>query len=216
MIHTEAIRSRMERVWAFLRFLAPHWDKAVVIFLIFCLTAGIFWANERHISPTEPAARERLVTSAQGFLGCQEEDGSHLPILERYNTQTILPRDYAVTPTDSWCAVFGTVAAMEAGMETLVPPECSCGQQIERFREKGQWEEADWYLPRPGDYIFYDWDNTSPRDSGGWPDHVGIVVQTFGPVIKVIEGNKDDMVAYRYVFLDDVWIRGYGTPDFTS
>ena len=215
MLTKEAIRNRMAVICRYLRFLVSHWDKAVIVLLIYCLAAGIFWSYHRHTAISEMTLRNRLVQTALGYLGCSEEDGSHLPILDRYNAQTPLPRDYTVTPTDSWCAVFGTVAAMEAGLSDIVPPECSCGRQIDLFRERNQWVETDWYLPRPGDYIFYDWDNTSSRDSTGWPDHVGIVVQTFGPVIKVIEGNKDDMVTYRYVFLDDLWIRGYGTPDFT-
>lgn len=216
MVTKEAIRSRMTNIRGMLRCLAIHWDKAVVILLCYCLAAGMFWGYHRHTPAREMAIRNHLAETGQSFLGCQEADGSHIPILERYNGQDPLPRGYAVTPTDSWCAVFGTVAAMEAGLDHLVPPECSCGRQVDLFRERKQWVEADWYLPRPGDYIFYDWDNTSRRDSGGWPDHVGIVVQTFGPVIKVIEGNKDDMVTFRYVFLDDLWIRGYGTPDFSQ
>jgi hypothetical protein len=33
-------------------------------------------------------------------------------------------------------------------------------------------------------------------------------------VIQVIEGNKDDAVSYRYLFLNDPTIRGYGVPDY--
>lgn len=204
------------RVAGICRCLALHWHKAVVIVLACCLAAGIFWGYQRHTASREMAVRIHLAETAQTFLGCREDDGSYLPILDLYNAQEILPRNYAVTPEDSWCAVFSTVAALQADLGDRIPPECSCGQQIDRFKEQGQWIEADWYLPRTGDYIFYDWDNTSRRDSVGWPDHVGIVVQTFGPVVKVIEGNKDDMVTYRYVFINDLWIRGYGTPDFSS
>lgn len=215
MFTKESIRARMEYIRRQIFRLAVHWHRVTVVSLLLCLLSGICWGYLRHTSPREMALRQHLVQTAEVYLDCRESDGSYLPILKRYNAQNPLPRDYAVTSNDSWCAVFGTVAALEAGLGDRIPPECSCGQQIDRFKERGQWIEEDWYLPRPGDYIFYDWDNTSPRDSGGWPDHVGIVVRTFGPVIQVIEGNKDDMVTYRYLFLDDVWIRGYGTPDFT-
>ena len=213
-METEIKRSPKERLTQMLRTLGRYWDRIVLGVLALCLALGLWWGIHRSCPASEAQLRDRLVQTAQSFLGCREDDGSYLPILALYNAQDPLPRDYRITPDDSWCAVFGTVAALQAGLGDIVPPECSCGQQIERFRELNQWVESDWYLPRPGDYIFYDWDNTSRRDSGGWPDHVGIVVQTFGPVIKVIEGNKDDMVTYRYVFLDDPWIRGYGTPDF--
>ena len=214
-METQTQRSRMEHMAAWLKTAALHWDRIAVCLLVLSLAAGLWWGCLRSISSAETQVRLRLVQTAQGYLGCKEEDGSHLPILAVYNGQERLPRDYSVTGDDSWCAVFGTAAALQAGLGDIVPPECSCGRQIELFQGLDRWVEADWYLPHPGDYIFYDWDNTSRRDSGGWPDHVGIVVQTFGPVIKVIEGNKDDSVAYRYVFLDDPWIRGYGTPDFT-
>lgn len=180
-----------------LKILHRYWDRITVIFLALCLAAGAWWGISRSIPSGERLLRLRLTETALEYLGCREDDGSYLPILAVYNSQDPLPREYAVTEDDSWCAVFGTVAALRAGLGEIIPAECSCGQQIDRFRELGAWVEADWYLPRPGDYIFYDWDNTSSRDSGGWPDHVGIVVQTFGPVVKVIEGNKDDMVAYR-------------------
>ena len=33
--------------------------------------------------------------------------------------------------------------------------------------------------------------------------------------IKVIEGNKDDDVSYRYLFVNDPFIRGFGLPDYS-
>ena len=213
-METSLRASSKEKLFRLFSALQRNWDRLAVAALALCLALGLWWGFLRSRPHAEMQLRRQLVLSAQDYLGCKEEDGSYLPILEAYNTQESLPRGYSVTADDSWCAVFATVAARQAGLGQIVPPECSCGQMIELFREQGTWVEADWYLPRPGDYIFYDWDKASRRDSTGWPDHVGIVVRTFGPVIKVIEGNKDDMVTYRYVFLDDVWIRGYGTPDF--
>ena len=92
--------------------------------------------------------------------------------------------------------------------------ECSCEQQIELFKELGCWREDECYLPRTGDYIYYVWDEWRSGDCTAWADHVGIVAETFGPVIKVIEGNKNDDVSYRYVFVNDPFIRGFGTPDY--
>ena len=50
----------------------------------------------------------------------------------------------------------------------------------------------------------------------GWADHVGIVVGTKWPFIKVIEGNWNDSVSYHYLKLDDVQIRGYAKPDYAQ
>ena len=121
-----------------------------------------------------------------------------------------------MTYSDSWCAVFGSVIAMEQNLTDIIPVECSCEQQIKLFSNAGRWIETDLYLPKVGDYIFYDWDYVTKKDSRGWSDHVGIVVKTVGPVIQVIEGNKDDAVAYRYLFINDPTIRGYGVPDYAE
>ena len=77
--------------------------------------------------------------------------------------------------------------------------------------------ENDNYMPLPGDYIYYNWDvRKITADNTGWSDHVGIVVGTSGPFIKVIEGNKDDMVSYRIILRGDYRIRGYGLPDYAT
>ena len=116
--------------------------------------------------------------------------------------------------TDDWCATFVSFAAIKAGLTDRIPTECSCGRQIDLWKELGRWEEMDTYLPLTGDIIYYDWDVRTLYDSTGWPDHVGIVVGTWGPFIKVIEGNKNDSIAFRYILRWDPRIRGYGLPDF--
>ena len=81
----------------------------------------------------------------------------------------------------------------------------------------GRWEEKDNYVPLPGDLIYYAWDEKQIfGDCTGWADHVGIVVGTAGPFIKVIEGNKDDSVAYRIIPRGYYEIRGYGLPDYAA
>ncbi len=188
---------------------------------IFCMgivlgAVGALWCLWRQLPPEELALRQQVVQTAEGWLGANEADGSHQPIIDLYNTQEALPRDYTVTYADSWCAVFGSAVAMERGLTDIIPAECSCQQQIALFDALGRWEESDWYLPQPGDYIFYDWEGPLFGSSTGWSDHVGIVAAVYGPVIKVIEGNRDDCVMYRYVFPNHPGIRGYGLPDYGS
>ena len=102
-------------------------------------------------------------------------------------------------------------------MTDILPPECSCSRQIKLFEELGRWEEDDGYLPLPGDIIYYDWDLSRKLDCTGWPEHVGIVVGTYGPYIRVVEGNMDDGFAgYRTILRNDWCIRGYGLPDYAS
>lgn len=170
----------------------------------------------REVSQAEADLRQELVDTACGWAGVREDDGSHRFIIDLYNTLDPLPQDYRVTYTDAWCAAFGTAAAIETGLTDIIPPECSCSRQIKLFQNLGRWEEDDGYQPLPGDYIYYDWDLSRSLDCTGWPDHVGIVVGTYGPFIRVIEGNKDDDASYRTIWRNDWCIRGYGLPDYAS
>lgn len=170
----------------------------------------------RQVPEAEQALRLALVDTAQGWQGVRDDDDSHAFIIDRYNTLSPLPRDYAVTYDDAWCAAFATAAAMEQGLTDIIPPECSCSRQIRLFRELGRWEEDDSYVPLPGDYIYYDWDIPRSLDCTGAPEHVGIVVGTYGPFLLVMEGNKDGVAAHRVLWLNDWCIRGYGCPDYAS
>lgn len=168
------------------------------------------------VSQAEAQARQKLVDTACGWAGVREDDGSHHFIIDLYNTLDPLPQDYRVTYDDAWCAAFVSAAALEAGMTDILPPECSCSRQIKLFQDLGRWEEDDGYRPLPGDIIFYDWDFQRSLDCTGWPEHVGIVVGTYGPYIRVMEGNKDDDASYRTIWRNDWCIRGYGLPDYAS
>ena len=168
----------------------------------------------RKVSSEERNRRLSLVQTAEKWLGCGEADGSHMPIIDLYNSLEFLPMEYEVQYTDSWCATFVTVCAMEAGLMDIIPPECGCQRQIGLFREMECWQEKDTYLPLPGDIIYYAWDDSPWGDCTGWADHVGIVTGTCWPFIRVIEGNKDDRVDYRIVSIFDSTIRGYGLPDY--
>lgn len=173
---------------------------------------GFYWK----VGQEEAALRMSVVEAAERYLGVNEADGSYLEILDRYNAQPVLPMDYALTETDSWCAAFVSVAALDAGLTDIIPVECGCQRQIGLFLELERWEERDSAIPLPGDLIYYDWDNRRPGDCTGWADHVGIVVGTKWPFIKVIEGNRNDQVCYRYLLINDISIRGFGKPDYAS
>lgn len=197
-----------------LQWLMANWEKPVLGLLVLCMMMGMGWYALRWTDPEEAAIRQEIVRTAQSYLGSREADGSHQKIIDLYNSHTPHPRDYSVTYGDNWCAAFGSAVAIQTGMTDWIPVECSCEQQILLFDRHGDWEERDWYLPRPGDYIYYAWGEWRKGDCTAWANHVGIVVDTFGPILKVIEGNKDDAVGYRYIFLNNIEIRGYGLPDY--
>ena len=193
-----------------------RWDRILTVILVLCMAAGLFWTVHRAVGEPETGLRQHVLHTAQACLGCQEADGSHEKIIDFYNSHEPSPRNYKVTYEDNWCATFTSAVALAAGLTDIIPMECSCEQQINLFQEMGRWRENECYLPRTGDYIYYVWDEWRSGDCTAWADHVGIVADTFGPVIKVIEGNKDDMVSYRYIFMNDMCIRGFGLPDYRN
>lgn len=171
---------------------------------------GFYWK----VSETEAALRSSLIETAESYLGCREADNSHRPIIDLYNSHQPLAMGYEVQYNDSWCSTFVSAMAIQSGLTQIIPTECGCERHIGRFQEIGRWIEDDNHIPLPGDLIFYDWDQTKPGEATGWSDHVGIVVGTKWPFVKVIEGNKDDRVDYRIILLGDIRIRGYGVPDY--
>lgn len=172
--------------------------------------------NDSVVYITEAEIRQKIISVAVGWYGRKEADGSHKFIIDLYNSHTPLARGYKVKYTDAWCATFGSAAAIAAGLTDIIPTECGCGQMIAAFQAMNRWVENDAYIPSPGDYIFYDWDDTGAGDCTGWPEHVGIVISVFDNVIKVIEGNKDDAVGYREIKVNGRYIRGYGVPDYAA
>lgn len=175
------------------------------------------WGFAREVEQAEAELRLSIVQTAESWIGSNETDGTHQEIIDLYNSHEPLAQGYAVTYEDNWCATFGSAVAIQLELTDIIPTECGCERQIGLWMEKGRWEENDNYVPLPGDYIYYAWDEGFDLgDCTGWADHVGIVVGTAGPFIKVIEGNKDDQVTYRIILRGDYQIRGYGLPDYES
>lgn len=185
------------------------------ILLISALVLGALWLYLPRADFGSPEGqRARLLSEAVNCLGITEGSDAHHAIIDSYNAHEPLAQGYEVKYDDDWCATFVSFCAIEAGQTDIIPTECGCERQIGLWQELDRWEEDDTCLPLPGDIIYYDWDVRTLGDSTGWSDHVGIVVGTHGPFIKVIEGNKDDAVGYRYIIRWDPRIRGYGLPDY--
>jgi hypothetical protein len=164
--------------------------------------------------------REEIVSIMQGWVGQRISDGTPSEIVDLYNSEKPLARGYKVKYTDNACAATVSAAAIKAGIpRDIFPRECGCGELIELFRAAGVWQEADTYVPLPGDLIFYDWDdgaNYASTDDKGWPEHVGIVEAVANGLITVIEGNKSRKVDRRTLEVNGRYIRGFGTPKYPS
>lgn len=168
---------------------------------------------------TEMEARAKVVAQAVSWLGCKESDGSHKKIVDMYNSHKPLARGYPLKYTDAWCSGFASAVAIACGYTDIIPTEVGCGKHVELFKKIGRWQENDAYVPQPGDYVFYDWQdgtNYATTDNVGAPDHVGIVEKVVGNTITVIEGNYSNAVKRRQLKVDGRYIRGFGVPNYAS
>lgn len=158
--------------------------------------------------------RKKFAARAAAYVGVKEGTAKHHAIIDAYNAHKPLARGYKVTYTDAWCATFASMIAIEAGYTDIIPTECGCNKQIELWQKMGCWCENDAKTPEPGDYIYYDWDDSGAGDCKGGSEHVGIVEKVSGSTITVIEGNKNNAVERRTLQVNGRYIRGYGVPKF--
>lgn len=115
---------------------------------------------------------------------------------------------YGFTSRAEWCACFVSWCANEAGYidAGILPKFAACQNQgIPWFQNRGLWQSRE-YTPKPGDIIFFDWEND------GHSDHVGIVEKVEGNTVYTIEGNSNDTCSGRSYLIGSTLIAGYGTP----
>lgn len=168
---------------------------------------------------TEQELRNKVAAVAESYLGCKESDGSHKKIIDLYNSHKPLARGYAMKYTDAWCSTFASAVAIACGLTDIIPTECGCEKHIELFKALGSWEENDAYLPKVGDYVFYDWQdgtNYATTNNAGWADHVGIVTAVSGNTLTITEGNISNTVGHRKLSVNGRYIRGYGVPKYAA
>jgi hypothetical protein len=164
----------------------------------------------------EVERRNLIADTALEYLGCNEADGSHREIIDRYNSIHPLPRGYKMSYSDPWCAAFIGAIAAECGMTDILLPECSCDAMIELYRKRGLWMEADDYTPKVGDLVLYDWQDSGSGDNTGSSDHIGIVYARDGNNLTIVEGNISDSVDFRQIKVNGRYIRGYCLPDYAG
>lgn len=118
----------------------------------------------------------------------------------------------------AWCAAFVAVCAKESGNGGVIPISTSCNDMISVFKVRGGWLGKTQII-KPGDIIFYDWDLKQEERPA---EHVGIVVEVSGDIIRVIEGNKGDntpdrtRVEYRTINSGYKYIYGIARPQYDS
>lgn len=169
---------------------------------------------------TEKELRQKVVATAEAWLGTRELSDRHYEMLEIYNAQSPLPRGTRMQATWPWCAAFVSTVSLQCGLRDIMPTECGCPGMVRLYQELGRWVEDDAYVPSPADVVFYDWQdsatNYATTDNIGHPDHVGIVLDCDGQTMTIVEGNCDNAVKTRTLAVNARFIRGYGCPDYAS
>ena len=168
---------------------------------------------------TELQLRQLAVKTFEEWLGYSKSNGKHKSIIDLYNTQNPLPAGYKMTYNDPWCAATASAVGVKLGLTEYILPECSCSRMIDLYKKAGRWVEDDSYIPQIGDLIMYDWDDDNDfaiTDNNGAPEHVGMVTKISNGKMTIIEGNKNNIVAYRTVEVNGRYIRGYCTPDYKT
>ena len=165
---------------------------------------------------TETENRKRIVNVAKSYIGTVGGSANHADILHFFNS--VKPQGYTAHKSDPWCAEFVSACAIQTfGKKdaiTYFPLTASCPRMVVEAKAKSIFVERDSYVPKKGDWILYDWDDTGKGDNKNSPDHVGMVEKVKDGVITVIEGNKHDKVARRTIPVNGKNIRGFVTPHF--
>ena len=171
-------------------------------------------AKSEEVKNVPKKTRSAIVALAKSWKGKKESDGSHKEIIDIYNSFKPHPRGYALQYSDAWCAGTASALAIELGYTDIIPVECSCYYWVEQAKAMGIWVEDDGYVPKEGDYVLYDWQDSGSGDNTGVPDHIGIVTKAGKSSFTVTEGNKNDAVGDRSMKVNGQYIRGFVCPKY--
>ena len=121
--------------------------------------------------------------------------------------------DWVGMPYEEWCAMFCSFCLHYAGIPKEAFDRASnCQRWIKALTPRGLYAPREEYTPKPGDLVFFDWQNNNDSD------HVGIVYDLErdpeGNIVAIwtIEGNSSGGAVTcddRYD-IDDVRVVGYG------
>lgn len=112
-----------------------------------------------------------------------------------------------------WCAYFVWWCMEKAGVPTAQYKKSgSCVELANWFKNRGKFGEKRSYVPKTGDYIFFDWYYTNS------PWHVGLVEKVQNGYVYTVEGNAvgATKVTRRAFSLNYGSIYGYGIMDYSG
>ena len=141
-----------------------------------------------------------FVAVAERFHGIREGTPQHSVIIALYNSSK--PTDeYEMTLQDPWCAAFVGAVSGGCGLQNIIPVSAHCGRLEKALIASGATIVTS---PQKGDIALFDWNG-----DGKYDDHVGIVTRNDNGLVMTIEGNKNDMVAYRHFSPKSTPVRFY-------
>lgn len=168
---------------------------------------------------TETENRKRIVNVAKSYIGTVGGSANHSDILHFFNS--VKPQGYTAHKNDPWCSEFVSACAIQTfgkkDAKTYFPLTASCPRMVVEAKAKSIFVERDSYVPKMGDFILYDWDDTGKGENTNSPDHVGIVEKVKDGNITVIEGNMGSgrgKVGRRTIKVNGRYIRGFVTPHY--
>lgn len=166
---------------------------------------------------TENGLRRKAVDAINGWVGSVRGDGKHMDILSTYNNHAPLAQGYRVRVGDAHCAATVSAAYIKAGIAAYTGTECSVPRFVDAAKKKGIWVENDAYVPKPGDALVYDWQDSGAGDNRGGPDHIGLVTACDGKTIFLTEGNiNGGRVGKLTRQVNSRYIRGFIAPDYAA
>lgn len=122
---------------------------------------------------------------------------------------------YGFNSRVEWCACFVSWCGAQCGYidAGIIPKFAGCVQGSNWFKERVLWKDNS-YEPRPGDIIFFDWDDENGQD--GESDHVGVVEKAENGIVCTVEGNSGDSYSCRenHYAVGYYEILGYGVPQY--
>lgn len=166
---------------------------------------------------TEAQLRQKVANVMLGWLGSVEGDERHAEILKIYNSQNPLPVGYKMQLHDAWCAATVSAAWLKVGIAKYTGTECGCGRFIDVAKKLGVWVENDAYVPKLGDAVMYDWDDSGIGDDTSGASHIGIVTTAGSKSFTVTEGNTGNgVVGQRTMQVNGKYIRGFIAPNYAD
>lgn len=163
---------------------------------------------------TEKQLRQKVIDIAKKDLGAKQYSARHAAIIRDFNK--IPGMGDWMRQAYPWCAATVSVWGYRAGLGDIFYPSASCNAMISKYKKHGRWQEKDGYVPKIGDVIMYDWDDSGRGDNKGEADHVGVVISVANGYMTVIEGNKHNAVGVRTLAVGGRYIRGFCLPNYAS